>query len=338
MAKKPASRPPDATMPVVCLHGPELFVRSELVAALRAELSEVKGEVESFRFDGDRDAAADVLDECRSFGLMMTHKLVIVDSADPLVKADSRGPLERYLASPAESATLVLLCKQWYKSKLDDAIAGVGGTVFKCEAPSEGQALAWSARRAKSKHGVEIARDAAEMLIARLGADLGRIDSELAKLAVVAHDRGSGAIDRAAVVEMVGTTREEEVWSVQAPLLTGNPERVISHLSLILDRGSRDASVPVMYACVDLARKLHLASHALAQGMPEQAVGKNIGLWGPSQRPVLEAARRLSPARASDLFDAAINADRASKSGLGRARRLVERLALRLTLAVAGHA
>lgn len=322
-------------MPVVVLHGPELFIRSELVASLRAELREKHTEVESFSFDGERDAIADVLDECRSFGLMVTHKLVIVENADPVVKADARGPVERYIAQPSDNATLVLLCKQWYKSKLDDAITSMGGTVYKCEPPSESQALSWAGRRARSKHGVEIERNAAELLIARLGPDLGRIDSELAKLAVVAEATGK-IVKREAVADMVGTTREEEVWSVQAPLLTGDPGHTVAHLASILDHGSRDASIPVMYACVDLARKLHLASHALAQGMPEQGVSKHVGIWGPSQRAIIGAARRLSPAAASELFRAAVEADRASKSGLGQARRLVERLALRVTLAVRG--
>lgn len=319
-------------MPIVVLHGPEQYIKSELTTALREELNEARGDVEVFTFDGERDEIADVLDECRSFGLMQTHKLVLVDHADQLVKDTNRPLVERYAESPSDLATLVLRCATWHKGNLDKLIASAGGTVFKCDVPSERDAISWAGRRAKSKHGASISADAARLLIERLGADLGRIDSELGKLAVAAGQGGS--ITPQLVAEFVGATREEEVWSIQQPLLSGDPERAIGHLRAILDHGPRDAAIPVMFACVDLAKKLHLACNALASGMPPQGVSKHVGLWGPAQSAILGAAGRLSPARATELFREAVDSDQRSKSGLGDPKRLVERLALKLCLAV----
>lgn len=335
-------------MPIVVLHGPEQYIKSELTTGLREDLRDLKGDVEVYAFDGERDELADVLDECRSFGLMQTHKLVIVDQADQLVKDTGRGPVERYAQSPSDMATLVLRCSTWHKGNLDKLIDAAGGTVYKCDVPSERDAISWAGRRAKNKHGASISVDAARLLVNRLGPDLGRIDSELGKLAVAAGAGavsgavsgavlgvgGDGTITPELVAEFVGATREEEVWSIQQPLLTGDPERAIGHLRAILDHGPRDAAIPVMFACVDLAKKLHLASHALASGMPAQGVGRHVGIWGPAQSAILGASSRISPARASALFREAIETDQRSKSGLGDAKRLVERLALKLCLAV----
>src|SRR5207253_8118234 len=50
-------------------------------------LTKAHGEIDSFRFDGASASAAEVLDECRTFGLMRQQKLVIVDNADALLKS-----------------------------------------------------------------------------------------------------------------------------------------------------------------------------------------------------------------------------------------------------------
>lgn len=79
---------------------------------------------------------------------------------------------------------------------------------------------------------------------------------------------------------------------------------------------------------MDLCRKLHLACEGLGQGMSPDAVAKGLRLWGPSREAILGAARRMNPAAAAALLSMSVEADRRSKSGLGRADRLLERVAL----------
>ena len=99
---------------MVVLIGKELFLRSQYTSMLRSALEQAHGEIETFQFGGDADSAA-VLDECRSFGLMAGHKLVIVDDADQFVRAETRPMIERYAQNPSEQATLVLRSAKWNK-------------------------------------------------------------------------------------------------------------------------------------------------------------------------------------------------------------------------------
>lgn len=312
---------------MVLLSGKEEYLRSLHTERLVARLRDALGEVDSIRFDGAAAQPADILDECRSFDLMMRPKVVIVDDAEKVIKESSRALFERYCENPPESATLVLRSGAWRPGKLDKLIAKVG-TIVKCEALSLSDATAWAAGRADRKHDADLAPPAARLLIERLGADLGRIDSELGKLAAAAAPKGGGraSIGIEHVRELVGRTREEEAWAVQSRLLEG-PEEALSAIRDALGPW-RQPPVMVMFACVDLARKIHGASRLLAQGQNPRQVSKELKLWGASTQAVLGAARRVAAPRAAHTLRTLVGLDRDSKTGVVRPEVAAELAAL----------
>ncbi|MGP1273162.1 MAG: DNA polymerase III subunit delta [Phycisphaerales bacterium] len=334
MARKPVGGPRlDPASPILVLHGKEAFLRADYTRTLRERLAQTRGEIETLYFDGTRDALADVLDECRSFGLMQQHKLVAVDNADQLIKGDGRPLIERYAQAPVENATLVLRCDTWHRGNLDKLIEQAGGEIVKCEDLPPHAALGWATDRASRQHGVTLDRAAGELLVERIGGDLGRLDAELGKLAAASNGK---AITRELVGELVGMTREEEAWSIQAMMLSRNPEAMLRQLRTILDNSKQDQTVLTFFAAMDLCRKLHLATEGLRQGMTPDTLARSLKLWGPSREAVLSAARRLTPETTSALLTMSVEADRRSKSGLGRADRLLERVALAIG-SRAGH-
>lgn len=297
---------------VVLLVGRELFLRTEHTEHLRRVLREAHGDCQSVRFDGASCDPAEVLDECRSFGLMATHKLVVVDDAELFVNAATRPMLERYCAAPSDQASLVLRAATWRPGNLDKAIEKVGA-VIKCDGIRPDQAVGWAVKRAQKTHGATLNPDAAALLVERTGADLGRLDSELGKLAAAAGP--DAPITTRLIGELVGLTREEEAWTLQSLLLSGDAENALRELRVVMGNGARDAAVPVSYACCDLARKLMGAAEGIAQRQNESAIARDLAIWGPSQHAVMNAARRISPTTARDLFDAAVSTDAGIKSG-----------------------
>ena len=322
---KSGSRVPGVEHRIVVLVGKELFLRTQYTAMLKEKLEAVHGEVEVFRFDGEGVDLAVVLDECRSFGLMASHKMVVVDEADSFVNAATRPMLERYAAGPSEGATLVLRGGKWNKGKLDKSIEAVG-LILKCDAVDEETACKWVVGRAQRKYESSIDMRVAGGLVERLGADLGRIDTELSKLATAA---GVGnPITGELVSELVGLTREEEVWAIQSYLLCGDAGRSLTELKVILGNSARSNAVPVIFACSDLARKLMGASEAMGQGVSTGVISKELKLWGASRDVILNAARRMGPGRARRLFDECVAADKTSKSSSVDLWILCERLML----------
>jgi DNA polymerase-3 subunit delta len=318
MARRRAASPTAASPSdqLVVFKGKDDYLRSLHTEKLVEEIRQERGEVETVRFDGATADPADVLDECRSFDLMMRPKVVVVDEAEKLVKESARPLFERYAENPPESAVLVLRSGNWRAGKLDKLIKSVG-SIIDCKPLDPPQAINWAAARARKRHEAAIEPAAAALLVERLGTDLGRIDSEVAKLAAAATaDPNADSITVDHVRQLVGATREEEAWAIQARLLAG-PEEALAAVREAL--GSwRQPPVMVMFACVDLGRKVHGASRLLAQGVPPQGVAKQLKLWGDSRDAVLAAGRRVDPERAARSLRRLVGLDRDAKSGVIR--------------------
>jgi DNA polymerase-3 subunit delta len=315
----------------VILHGPELFLHVLHTQALREALARAGGQVDEVRFDGQSASPADVLDECRSFGLMAPRKLVVVDNADQLVKESARPLFERYAQNPCEMATLVLRATRWHPGRLDELVAKVGAVV-RCEPPGPEEAVDRAVELARSRHNARLERDAAVALVERVGPDLGLLDSEIEKLATAAtqpDQPGSASVITPALVSaLTGRTREEEVWDIQQALLSGDAAQTLARLRDMLVI-SRHPTPALSWAFMDLARKLHSLSRAIHAGRNPWSLRQTLRLWGPSADRITEVSRRVDPDRALRLFRAAVEADARAKSGYGSAERGLEVLALR---------
>ncbi|HYE01858.1 MAG TPA: DNA polymerase III subunit delta [Phycisphaerales bacterium] len=351
MARRATDSGPELTgaTRVVIVHGPDRFLQGIWVQKLREALEQAHGAVETFRFDAGAPgglSVAEVLDECRSLGLLQQHKLVIVDNADALLKAEdeadpgpARGPkrksnrqlVEAYAAEPSPSACLVFRADRWHKGNLDKAVEKVGA-VIRCDPLAPEQAVAWAGKRIGARHGASIEPGAAAALVDSVGTDLGRLDSELAKLAVAA---GPGnPVTPAHVRELVGRSRQEEFWLIQETLLAGDAEAALTHLRELIDV-SRHDPVPLAWAFAELARKLHAMSRGLADGVPAMTIARAARAWGAVADLLARAGARVDPAAAAGLLEAAVRTNREMKSGVGDPVVHLETLAVRFSSVLA---
>lgn len=314
---------------MLVLHGPEQMVMAEHMDALKVAIKKTHGDYEVFRFDGKSATLADVFDELRGYSLMSVYKLVVIDEAEPFVKTH-RAALERYAESVVDHATLVLRTPTWHKGNLDKLIAKVGA-VIKCEPPKPADAARWLVQRAQSHHASELKQNAASALVERVGPHLMLLEAELGKLAVMSTD---GTIDLKLVEQAVGQSSDAKMWVMQEPLLAGmarhSARSPLEMVRELLDLAGHDA-VPVMWAALDLCRKLSVAWAMKAAGDNEQAIGKAMRLWGAQVRPFMDVVRKLDAASATTLMQTALQADQRTKSGLGTGRRNLEALCVTLT-------
>lgn len=290
---------------------------------IRQALEETHGGIDIALHDGAAARPADVLDDCRTMGLMQPHRLVIVDAAEQFVKEDNRPIVERYAQSPSECATLLLRATTWHKGRLD-AIIEKCGAILACDAPPD--VAAWLSQHAKEQ-GVRLSPKAAALLVDRIGDDLGRLHGELEKLSIAALDSG-GEVTDALVAELVGATREEDMWKSQSRLLADDPQAVLQHLHVLLDNNPRDATVPVAYLFMDLARKIHGCARGMQQGVSQFELSRDLKLWSAKEE-VFAIARKAGPGRAAQVFAQAVALDQRQKTGVGDAVRGLEILALR---------
>ena len=324
-ARSARATAPDASMRIIVLHGKDSYLRVERTRQVVEALRAAHGSIDRFELDGATAPLSSVLDELQTYGLMSSHKLVVLDAAEAFMAAEERRrAMERYAERPMAEATLLMRASgQWRPGNFDKLVEKVGA-IFKCEAPSPSEAVVWCQRRAEKAHGASIDAAVATLLVEQIGTDLARLDTELEKLATAAGGTPGAAITRQLVVEFTGLSREEQAWEIQPALLEGSPRRAIEKLDELLTV-SRAPEVMIAWSVTDLLRKLHDAARLREQGENEGEIARALRLWGPQQATIMRTARTLGSARAAALLDTALKTEVRMRSGFsGDDRRTIE--------------
>lgn len=372
MAKRAASSDSDSPPakagppPVLVLHGPERYTQTLRTNQIRRALVKLHGDCDTFLFDGQTADAAAVLDELRSPNLMMTHKLVIIDNAELMLmgkgdddedadepsaaaspaaeeraagKAKNRELITKYCQSPDPSSTLIIRAgKSLGTLKLLLAAAEKCGGVEKCDDLTEADAVAFAIRKATESEATLDPR-AAAMLVDRTGTDLGRIDCEVAKLAVASiavaklkPGAKAGVIDTALVAQMTGLSGDEAIYEFQRILLNETPEGAIKELRTFRVVYRHDPVALSIFVC-RLMQQLEGVARAIAAGESFAAFSGRLKLWGPSGKDVANVAEKLGQRAAARLLADALEADVGMKSG-GNPDMLLEVIVMRISRAI----
>lgn len=295
---------------------------------LKKLLQEFGGDVDRIDVDGERAALPDVLDELRSFAMFGGHKLVVVRDADTFVSAN-REALEDYLQAPSSSGTLVLRVNSLPANQRIHKLIAKVGQVVACEPPKERDLPAWIVRHAKAEHQATLAPDAAALLADLLGAaDLGRIDSELAKLAITCAD---GRITADAIAMNVAFQREQEMWKLTDTLSSGDVPSALRRWRQLLQTDPSSEFRATTWLTLWL-QKLARARAMVARKAPPHEIARELRIW-PAENVdgVLRIANRLGEAGIRRAMERLAQSDLRSKSGLGEAHTNVEAFLLSLS-------
>ena len=231
---------PTPVKPLYVLHGQDEFLRDR---HRRRIVSQITGEADRQLAVADFDSSAElsaVLDELRTAPLLAPHRAVVVRDADRFVTAHARA-LASYVSSPSASGTLVLLVSSWKstsraKAELEafaamDKLARKAGEFVNCSAPKESELPRYIERFA-SRRGKQVSRDAAALLAAWTGADLGRLDGELEKLALYVGQRERIVIEDVGAV--VVATTSPAPFALPDAIAAGRVSQALTELAALM--------------------------------------------------------------------------------------------------------
>jgi DNA polymerase-3 subunit delta len=314
-----------ASVPVYAILGDDSFLQLQTLSEIVAELP---ADADRIEFDGERAESADVLDELRSFAMFGAGKLIIVRNADEFV-ARFRTQLEDYLAEPSPSGTLVLRLESLPSNqRIYKAIAKTG-KILACAAPKGRDLPGWIISRGKLVHRVSVTGPAANLLADLIGADLGRLDNELAKLALQSD---LGTLDVADVSGSVAFQREQEMWSLTDALTAGDPAGALRRWRQLVRMDSSTEFRAVTWLAIWLAN-LRKAIEMRRKRVPDAAIARACRIFDPrQQQPFFKTAEKLGDAGVNRAVNLLADVDLRSKSGVGEAAGNVERFILSLAI------
>jgi DNA polymerase III delta subunit len=306
--------------PVYALVGSDSFLQLQKLNEIVAQMPD---DVQRVDADGERAELAEVFDELRSFAMFGGAKLVVLREADAFV-TKFREQLEDYVANPSSSGTLVLRLNALPKTQRIYKAIVKTGSIEDCEPPKD--PVRWIIDQGKSVHGVTLNPDAARLLAELVGNDLGRLDSELAKLALHSDD---GKVDTNAITTAVAFQREQEMWDMTNELASGNTGCALRRWRQLINLDTSAEFRAVTW----LGMWLEDVGIVVNGGQ----TGKLSWKYKNRLQAFTQAAKSLGKNGHARALDLLAEIDQQSKSGVGSAATNVERFILQLGTEAARH-
>lgn len=304
-----ASNEQQRLLPAYLVVGEDALKRRTVLSRLRKRVAAL-GDLDfnHEEFDGATADGGDIAISCNTLPFASDIRLVEVRNAEKLRKQDAEV-LVAYLASPNITTVLALSAEKLAKNtRLYKAVAALGkNAVIDC-APMKRYELARALREMAVGHGFTMTGGAADKLLALVGEDTVRLDSELRKLAL-AH-KGSGPVTEQEVEMLVARTSEAKPWEFTDAFSARDAKRCLS-VKARLDSASPYALIAM---CTNRLRELCCAKSLAQRGegarlaevlkVPAWRV-KNHDAW----------ARGFSDEELRAAFSSARDCERAMKSG-----------------------
>lgn len=310
--------------PVYALAGDSSYLQLEKLAEL-LRLAPV--DAQRMDVEGETAELADVFDELRSFAMFGGGKVVVMRDAEEFISR-YRDAFEDYLANPSTSATLILRSnKKIPANQRVYKLLQKCGEIVDCEAPKD--LTRWIVTRAREQHGLAISLDVAQLLGEFLGKDMGRMDNELAKLALMGK---SGKITLEDIHGSVAFQSVRPMWDLTNALSMADAAEAIRRWRQLLqmDKSAEFRGITWLSVWLENVRR---ALEMQKQGASPDLIGNELKIWPRETRGQFFAVcRHMGPEGVSRAMAQLAEIDYQSKTGVGNAAENVERFLLSLPL------
>jgi len=292
-----------------------------------------------FSADPKQVAVADVMDELRTLPFLAERRVVVVKGADEFI-SKNRQLLENYFDNPCPTGVLILTVSSWPTgTKLAKKLPKVGKLISVAQ-PRPWQLPDRLIKYAFDAHNKELPHDAAELLVELTGDELGRLYSEVDKLAIFADSpapaspdasRGGGekTITPQHVEQLIGHNRIFGAFAVIDACLAGDSTQAVDRLRNMFAE-DRSAEYTVVGAFAFHFRRLFNAKVLFEKGAQPSEVAAKLRIWG-NKEGFFAQLRRMSLQQIGDTLQQLAQIDYAIKTGQSKAQVEIEKLALKLT-------
>jgi len=279
-----------------------------------------------FSADPKQVAVADVMDELRTLPFLAERRVVVVKDADKFI-SENRQLLENYFDNPCPTGVLILTVSSWPAgTRLAKKLQKVGKLISVAQ-PRPWQLPDRLIKYAFDAHNKELPHDAAELLVELTGDELGRLYSEVDKLALFADSEET--ITPQHVEQLIGHNRIFGAFAVIDACLAGDSAQAVDRLRNMFAE-DRSAEYTVVGAFAFHFRRLFNAKMLFEKGAQPSEVATKLRIWG-NKEGFFAQLRRMSLQQIGDTLQQLAQIDYAIKTGQSKAQVEIEKLALKLT-------
>ena len=228
--------------PIYLLLGQDEREKVDLATAFTSVVEEDFRAFNVDRLYGGETSVAAVIDAARTLPLMASHRIVIVQQAEPLLQPrrdDSEqaereaAELEAYLKEPFAHAVMVLLATELDGRRRLVKLLISRGVVVACGLPGDAdQGASWIRRRVREV-GLNIAEDALALLIDRAGKDVGRLRSDTERVLLFAAEKRVVSVTD--VEATVAGAELQDEWAMVRAIEQGDTAGALRELGLKFD-------------------------------------------------------------------------------------------------------
>ena len=207
--------------------------------------------------------------------LIAARRYLLADGVERW-SAKQAEPVIAALAELPPDTTVVMVAREdppkvKVPKKLADAVKAAGGEIYTFEAPKARQLPAWLVEEA-ARRGFTLERDAAALLVERLGEGTTRLATELDRLAVWA-DPG-GQVTREDLEAMIADTSEEVSWALSDAVVDRDAAAAVAAAERLTGQG--EAVTPLVYGVARRLRDAATAVEKLEAGVPPKEVEASL--------------------------------------------------------------
>ncbi len=291
--------------PIFAVSGDDAYLRREALAAIVTVcLGADADEFSVSHFPGESASLSSVLDEVRTLPFLAKRRVVIVEVADPFVSAHRRE-LEAYAERPSSSGVLVLSVKSWPGNTKLAKLVEKQGLAIECKTPGERELPRWLISMTKTRSGVTLEDEAAQLLVDLVGAETGILVNEVEKLITYVGSRRQ--ITRKDVAIMVDAGKIQEVWTAIDAATIGLGEQALVVLDRLLE--TKESEYRIMGGISYSLLKTYHAGLLRQARLEGAAACREAGIYPRDVEKTLRQHSHLGPTRVGQLPERLLRTD-----------------------------
>lgn len=324
--------------PVYVLYGKDRYRMGQFTEGLMSAMFAAdEREMGVMRFDTSESAMEDAVLEAESPPFFLSRKLILIRDNTVMsaggkenVKLEHRPDVMlRYLESPLDTSVIVFAVqadKLDERRKLVKALKDRNALISFQEL--EGPELKrWMIKRAADQ-GRQLVDDAAELLLARVGVNMGQLAQEVDKLSLHAGEGGTIGVEQAD--QLTAATVEEDVFVLVDAIALLRIDKALQLYRQLLIRREEPIKIAALIAR-QLRMMLQIKELEQHHYSPQQMAGQ-LGLHPYAVKLAAEKGRKFTTARLGKLLSSLADLDYNMKTG-----RIDKTLGLELYLLALGN-